>query len=72
MGQSQGSQGHAFHRLGKTPFGQTIIANFIGIALLVVGLFTTPVIVALGFAILVISLGVRFYVVTMSRRGRPQ
>jgi uncharacterized membrane protein YphA (DoxX/SURF4 family) len=59
--------GKARHR-----FGQTIIANFIGCALLVVGYFTTPVIFALGFVILVISLGVRLYVLTMSRRGRPQ
>ena len=61
------STGKARHR-----WLQTIIANFIGCALLVIGFFTTPVLFALGFAILVISLGVRLYVVTLTRRGRPQ
>ena len=50
-------------------FGQTIIANFVGCALLLIGVFTTPFLVGLGFMILVVSLGVRVYVLATARRA---
>jgi uncharacterized membrane protein YphA (DoxX/SURF4 family) len=50
-------------------FGQTIIANFVGCALLLIGAFTTPILVGLGFVILIISLGVRLYVLATARRA---
>lgn len=53
-------------------FGQTIIANFVGCALVLVGIFTTPILVGLGFVILVVSLGVRLYALVTSKRRNSQ
>ena len=52
--------------------GRTIIANFLGCALLVIGVITTPVLVGLGFAILVVSFAVRLYVLVTSKRSSPR
>ncbi len=51
-------------------FGQTIIANLIGCAVLIVGAFTSPVLVGLGFTILVVSLAVRLYAIVILNRRR--
>jgi energy-converting hydrogenase Eha subunit F len=53
-------------------FGQTIIANFVGCALLIIGFFTTPLLMALGFAVLVVSFVTRSYVLVTARRRRSQ
>jgi len=53
-------------------FGQTIIANFVGCALVFVGIFTTPILFGLGFAILVVSFAIRLYVLVASKRRRSQ
>ena len=53
-------------------FGQTIIANFIGCAVVLVGIFTTSILVGLGFAILVVSLAIRVYVLVTTKKRRSQ
>jgi uncharacterized membrane protein YphA (DoxX/SURF4 family) len=50
-------------------FGQTIVANLIGCALVVIGAFTTPILFGLGFLILVVSLAVHLYVLATAKRA---
>lgn len=53
-------------------FSRTIIANFVGCTLMVIGMFTTPVFVGVGFAVLLASFSVRLYALVTSRRSKPK
>jgi hypothetical protein len=54
----------------RDSFGRTIVANLVGLVVLVIGFLTDSALVYLGLAILIGSLAVRIFVVATARYRR--